>query len=269
MLEHLSVSQLVLFCRCGEQYRRRYIEGEIVPPGIAARIGSGVHKAAEVNWREKIRTGYDLPLDAVQDVAAQSYDKSLEEGVFFAPEEAPRAAAALAEGKDAAVALAALWHRDLAPHIRPALVEEEILLNLPGVPLPVVTILDLYTEDGALRDLKTAARKWPEDKAHGSNQPTAYREAVKMATGAYPEKIYFDVLVNGKAPALQTLETSRDAEDTAILAKKFQLMCRALDAGIFQPAQPDAWCCSPRFCGYYYTCPHIPAHRKILPKKSA
>lgn len=45
MFKYLSVSQLDTFTRCGEQFRRRFMEGECIPPGIAARIGSGVHKA--------------------------------------------------------------------------------------------------------------------------------------------------------------------------------------------------------------------------------
>lgn len=269
MISHLSVSQLDMFTRCGEQYRRRYIEGEVVPPGISARIGSGVHKAAEANWREKMRTGKDMPLDAVLDCAAQAYDKSLQDGVFFAPDELPGATLAMAEGKDTAVSLATLFRQDLAPSVMPALVEEKIVLDLPGVDLPIVTILDLYTADKSLRDLKTSGKKWSEDKAHASNQPTAYREAIRQATGEYPAELLFDVLVSTKTPGLQTLTTRRNEQDTAILARKFQIMCASIGAGIFPPAQPDHWCCSMKFCGYFFTCPHIPAHRKVLPKKSA
>lgn len=269
MITHLSLSQLDMFTRCGEQYRRRYLEEEIIPPGISARIGSGVHKAAETNLREKKRTGHDLPLDAVQDCAAEAYHKALQDGVFFAPEDLPSAKKALAEGKDTAVSLATLFRKELAPTITPALVEERIVIDLPGVDLPVVTILDVYTEDKTLRDLKTSGKKWHDGKAHASNQPTAYREAVRQATGEYPAALLFDVLVSNKTPVLQTLSTQRDAQDTAILARKFQLMCASINAGIFLPAQPDHWCCGPRFCGYFFTCPHIPAHRKILPKRSA
>ena len=269
MIDRLSVSQLDMFARCGEQYRRRYIEGEIVPPGIAARIGTGVHKAAETNWREKMRTGRDMPLDAVQDCAAEAYHKALQDGVFFAPDELSGAPLAMAEGKDTVVSLAALFRRELAPTITPALVEEKIILDLPGVDLPVVAILDLYTEDKALRDLKTSGKKWSEDKAHASHQPTAYREAIRQATGEYPAQMLFDVLVGTKTPGLQSLSTRRDEQDTAILVRKFQIMCASLNAGIFPPAQPDHWCCSPKFCGYWYTYPHIPAHRKTLLKKAA
>lgn len=266
MLEHLSVSQLDMFFRCGEQYRRRYLEGEKIPPGISARIGTGVHKAAEVNSIAKIRTGEDMPLDSVQDCAAEAYDKALREGVFFAPDEVSGARKAMAEGKDSAVALATLYRKELAPTLNPKFVEEKIYLDLETVPLPVLTVLDLYTEDEALHDLKTSSKKWTDDKARSSNQPTAYREAIRQATGSYPQEILFDVLVNNKKPILQTLSTNRTQADTIILAKKFNLMLAAIKAGIFHPAEAGSWACSPKFCGYWFTCPYIPEHKKVLPK---
>lgn len=269
MLNHLSVSQLTTFQRCGEQWRRRYIDGEVIPPGIAARVGTGVHKAAEVNFKSKMQTGEDMPLDAVQDCAAEAYDKALQMGVFFAPDELPGAKIAMAEGKDSAVSLATLFRKELAPAIQPALVEHRVTLELEGVDLPVVTILDCYTTDKKLRDLKTSGKKWTEDRAHTSPQPTAYRESIKQETGEYPDSLHFDVLVNNKTPVLQCIETERGDDDLAILVRQFAIMTNSINAGIFPPAQPDHWCCSMKWCGYYFTCPHIPAHRKILPKRSS
>ena len=262
MINHLSISQLDMFGRCGEQYRRRYIEGEVIPPGIAARIGSGVHKGAEVNFRSKMQTGQDLPLDVIQDAAAEAYANELANGVFFSPEEASGARLAMAEGKDTVVSLTTLFRNELAPQIQPALVEEKVTIDLPGVDLPVVTILDCYTQSKTLRDLKTAGRKWPQDKADGSNQPTVYREAVRAVTGEYPESICFDVLVSTKTPALQTLPTVRTAEDLAILTHKFGIMVASVNSGIFPPAQPDHWCCSAKFCVYWSTCRYVSLHRR-------
>jgi len=268
MINHLSVSQLTTFQRCGEQWRRRYVEGEIIPPGIAARVGSGVHKAAEANFKVKMRTGEDLPLDAVQDAAAEAYGKALADGVFFAPDEVPGAKAAMARGKDDAVLLATLFRRELAPAIMPELVEHRVTLDIPGVALPVMAILDCYTTDHKLRDLKTSGKRWSDDKAHASQQPTIYREAVKEVTGDYPEELLFDVLISNKTPVLQTITTSRTDEDMQILVRQFGVMTASIRAGIFPPAERDSWACSARFCGYYFTCPYIPAHRKILPKRS-
>ena len=262
MISHLSTSQLGMFQRCGEQWRRRYIEGEIIPPGIAARIGSGVHRAAELNWREKLASGRDLPLDAVQDAAADAYYAELQNGVFIPPDERSEATIAMAEGKDTAVRLATVMRNELAPHIQPQLIEHRVVLDI-GLELPVVTILDLYTREGSLHDLKTASKSWTEDKAHASLQPTLYRESVRAVTGTYPARIAFDVLVNTKKGAsLQTLETIRTDDDMRIITIQFQLMLNSIHAGIFPPAMAESWHCSPRWCGYYYTCPYIPAHRK-------
>lgn len=269
MITHLSVSQLGMFQRCGEQWRRRYLDEEVIPPGIAARVGSGVHKAAEINFKSKMQTGEDMPLDAVQDAAAEAYDKALQDGVFFSPEDVPSARLSMAEGKDKTVSLATCFRMSLAPHVLPALVEHKVTLDIPGVSLPVVTVLDCYTEDRKLRDLKTSGKKWAEDKAHTSPQPTIYRESIKEATGEYPEQLLFDVLVSNKTPILQTIETQRTEEDLQILVRQFGIMTDSIQAGIFPPAQPDHWCCSMKFCGYFFTCPHVPEHRKRLPKRSA
>ena len=258
----LSPSQLGTFLRCGEQWRRRYLEGDVIPPGIAARIGSGVHRAAALNWREKLAHGRDLPLDAVQDAAAEAYHAELQNGVFFPPEERSRAAVAMAEGKDTAVRLATVMRNELAPHIHPELIEERVVLDI-GLDVPVVTVLDLFTKDKALRDLKTSSRAWTEDKARTSLQPALYRESVRVVTGSYPESIVFDVLVNGKkGAALQSVETTRDEDDMRVITLQFRVMLNSIRAGLFPPAPADSWQCTPRWCGYYHTCPYIPAHRK-------
>ena len=268
MIAHLSASQLGTFQRCGEQWRRRYIEREMIPPGIAARIGTGVHKAAEANFLFKMETGQDWPLDAVQDAAADAYSRALQDGVFFSPDELPGAKIAMAEGKDKVVSLATLFRKQLAPSVQPWLVERKIILNIPGIPLPLVTILDLYTVQRELRDLKTSGKKWSEDRAHTSPQPTLYREAIREITGEYPQALMFDVLVSTKIPYLQSLQTMRTEDDLQIIVRQFGIMLDSIYAGIFPPAQPDHWCCSMKWCGYYFTCPHIPAHRKVLPKRS-
>lgn len=168
----------------------------------------------------------------------------------------------MAQGKDDAVSLATLFRRELAPAIMPALVEHRVTLEIPGVALPVVTILDCYTADRKLRDLKTSGRKWADDKAHTSPQPTVYRESVFQSTGEYPDELLFDVLVNTKTPTLQTIPTSRTEEDLQILVRQFGIMTASIQAGIFPPAEPGSWICSPKFCGYWFTCKFISLHRR-------
>lgn len=75
---HISASQLVTFARCPEQWRRRYIEGDIIPPGIAALRGSGVHKGAETAMRSKIETHANMRPAEVVDIAVAGFDARYE-----------------------------------------------------------------------------------------------------------------------------------------------------------------------------------------------
>ena len=53
---HLSISQLEMLSKCGEQYRRRYIEEEIIPPAVAMLVGRSVDKSVDENLIHKIQT---------------------------------------------------------------------------------------------------------------------------------------------------------------------------------------------------------------------
>ena len=69
MIESIHQSMLGMWLRCGVQFERRYIREEVIPPGIAARRGTAVHKAAEINHKQKLSTGKDLPISDLKDAA--------------------------------------------------------------------------------------------------------------------------------------------------------------------------------------------------------
>lgn len=266
-IDHISPTQYDMFTRCAEQWRRRYAEGEIIPPGIAAVTGSGFHAAAELNFTEKMITGEDQPKSVLQDVAATAYRKRLDEqGVFIPHQERPSAEKDLGKGLDDAVRLVDPL-LEFAPPIQPALVEHRSELILDGLP-PIIGFIDLYTTERRLSDLKTAAKKWPQQKADTATQPTVYREMIKREFGEAPAIQTIDCFVKTKTPKYETVETIRKDEDLEVLANKMRLMMRMITAGIFPPADPGSWVCSPRFCGFWYSCPHIANHRKLLPKRS-
>lgn len=260
---YLSVSQVGTFSRCPEQWRRRYIEKEVIPPGIAARVGTGVHKGAEVNWKEKVQTGRDEPLNVVQDAARDAYKKGLLDGVYIPPQEKGSAKKDMAEGVDVVTSLAEVFHRDMAPTIMPRYVEKKVEYQDPRLPVPFIGYIDLITEDLRLSDMKTAARSWSQAKADEDLQATGYWKFVQELLGQEPSSITFDVLVKNKTPKYQVIETTRQAADWDALVARCQTMLKMVEAGIFPPAETGSWICSPRFCGYWWTCPYIPKHKKI------
>lgn len=266
MIEFISQSMMNQWFRCPESFRRRWIEGDIIPPGIAARIGTGLHKGAEVNHRAKVITGEDEPLSIIQDAARDCYVKTVRnEGVFFPPDELSSARKQLLEGIDTTVALAKLYRESFAPKVLPYLIEERLTLDRPGLPIPFAGTIDLLTNDNWLPDIKSAEKKWPSGKADTEIQATLYRELVRERTGSYPNKISFEVFTKSKLEH-HSFETTRTPEDFELLVRAAAAILKSIQAGIFHPAQPGAWNCGAKWCGYWWTCPWVPEHRKIIPK---
>jgi len=185
MIDHLSASMLGTWLRCGEQFRRRYIEGERIPPGVSARRGSAVHKAAERNYNHKRLTGRDLPLTDLHDACRDEYVRLIpDEGVFFPPEQLPEKASLLNRSLNQALSATTLFHNQIAPKVVPLEAELWVEGDL-GFGLPVVGILDLVEPEGRLCDLKIMDRKG-QDWADRELQPTFYCALWHARTGSWP-----------------------------------------------------------------------------------
>lgn len=270
MLDTIRQSSLSTWENCPEMFRRRYLEGEIIPPGLAAHVGTGVHKAAEINYKAKILTGRDEPLDVLKDAARDGYVKAVKAGgAYIPPEDRPSAKALAAGGLDEAVKLAQIFREEVAPAVEPRWVEKRVEISVPGLVPTISGTIDLVDASGRLIDLKTSSRAWPAQRADQSPQATIYSKLVEAETGRPPLEIRFDVLVKGSRPRYQPLTTTRNEGDFAALLSRLQIMLGMIMAGLFPPAPVGAWICAPRYCGYFYTCPHIPAPKKLLPKRSS
>jgi hypothetical protein len=241
------------FYRCPEQFRRRWIEKEIIPPGIAARRGTAVHKAAAINHLQKITSKTDLPLGDLQDAARDEYVRVVKEGIFIPKEEAPAASKLIGAGLDSAVSLTGLYHRDLAPQIQPIMAEERQVLDI-GFSVELQGTIDVVTDTGWLPDLKTAAKSKTATEASNSLQLTFYAGMYYSKYGKWPDKLSLEILVDTKEPKLQSLETTRGMEDWQNLLVRIQLMLAQVEAGLFPPCEPGSWICSPKWCGYYQSC---------------
>ena len=260
MINHISPSMLGLFCRCQEAFRRRYLEGEKLPPGIAACIGSGMHRGAEANHRQKIESGKDMPLGDIQDAARDGYIKAVSDGVFIPAGEEAEAHKELERGVDTAVSLAAAYARQIAPGIMPIAVEEKLQAEHPDIPVPFLGIIDVLTDQGKCPDLKSAARKWSAGKEDGNPQPPIYSYLLKCVRGLDAE-LSFEVLTHKGEHQHIPVETR--PEDLAPIVSRAKGLLFSLQAGIFLPAEPGHWMCGPKWCGYYWSCPNIPLYKRF------
>ncbi len=265
---HLSASQLEMFWRCPEQYRRRYIEGEKLPPGIALIAGKAFHKGAEVNFTQKIESHEDLPTCDIADAAASAFDAEVAGGYTLnEDEESKGAKKVLGEAKDQAVFLARVHSIEQAPDYQPVAVEHKTRILFPSSTHDLLAVTDLRDDKDRVVDLKTAARKMPVTAADESTQLTIYAAAFHADVGRAPSEVRLDVLTKTKAPQRQVLQSERNANDFRVFANRVNVTLSAIKAGSFTPASPGAWCCSPKWCGFWNSCPYINAERRAAADK--
>jgi hypothetical protein len=242
---HVSPSQLDMYFRCGEQYRRRYVLGEIVPPGVALVKGSAVHKAAEINYRQKVESHVDLALsDLTEAAAADVTQRVAAEGLMLTPEESSAGLSAVrGEIVDRAVSLVGVFHSQVAPQVQPALVEKFVTIDLPSCSHNLLGRLDVTDADDLIRDLKTASRRKVQAEVDRSDQLTFYYAAFARLTGRRAAGVAMDVLLDQKKPGLQQLRSERTEKDRDVFVARLNAMLHGIKAGAFAPAPLGSWCC--------------------------
>ena len=243
---------------CMEAFRRRYMENEIIPPGVALIVGTGTHASVEKNLSAKIHTGSLLPLEAVKDAARDGVNNAWEQGVKLDDEEAERGIKAVkGDAVDKAVRLATLHAKDKAPTLNPTHVERKWSLELPGYDIELVGRIDVQEGLVSIRDTKTSGKTPSEDVAEKSVQLKAYSAAVWKIDGALPQFAVLDYLIDTKTPTAKTFSMVPTTEDTRAMLNRVETVVLAMQKGVFTPVEPTHWCCSAKWCGYFSTCRYV------------
>ena len=257
MITTIHQSMVGSWLRCGEAFRRRYIEGEIMPPGITARRGSATHKAAHINHVQKIKTAVDLPLNDLKDATRDEYVSLLtNEGVYIPKEQLSEKKKILNEGLNEALQATAIYHGQIAPKIQPISTEATFEADIPGIPLPVRGTLDCEDAAGFIHDLKVMKRKSQEWADH-TIQPSFYYMLYRAAHGQWPRGFKFQMVIPNKEMIHEELVTTRDMQKLKILFRIIDAFLKDLKNGNFKPADPSSYICSPEWCGYANSCPYF------------
>lgn len=259
---HLSTSAVGLFLRCGEAWRRRYMEGHIIRPKAAMVIGTGVHEGAQVNFRQKIESHDDLPAGQIIEASVAALESRVEkEGIQL---EGKSLADTVGEAKDIAAVVATHHAAFTAPAYQPTMVERQVRLELPKCSRDLVGVVDLVDDKSRVIDFKTTGRRKNQQEADESLQLTTYAVLHHKATGKLPESMILDVTMRPDKKHVvkrETFETTRDKEDIKILAATLSVVNDAIDKGSFAPAPQGSWWCSDKWCGYHAECPFV-RHKK-------
>jgi hypothetical protein len=269
-LETWHASSLQAYLKCGEAYRRRYVEHDYVPATTPQIRGSAVHRAIGEGLLLQQRTQEPSPVELYEDIAASQIDLAQRGGATLTAEESS-AGVAQTFGllKDVAVDLAGGYGTAIGPAITPVAVERTVTVRgvLPGILLKgTIDLIDQTPLGEVIRDVKTSEKKPPETAAETSDQLTMYalfRQADKPHAGEpvvwSQRPVSLDYLIRRKSGVVETqrLTSWRGPAHFAALTRRIAQASNGVRQGNFLPAPEGSWYCAERYCPYWHTCPYI------------
>jgi len=179
-VEHLSSSSLNMLAICPRQFQQRYILGIKDPPRQPQIVGSAFHETMETNFRQKIETFQDLPTVDLKDMSVEEiFPRVVQE-----EQENTGFEIVWEDHDDALLSLQNMvvgYREDTAPSVVPKEVEIRFEAEVPGVPAPLVGMIDVVEEMNVI-DLKTSKRKIKTMKPAWRVQAEIYQVARPLPT---------------------------------------------------------------------------------------
>lgn len=292
-----SYTQANMYLKCGEQYNRRYVRGEKLPPAIAMIRGDGQHQAQERDLRTKLSTGQLVEDEAeLLDLASDVVRRATESPDLVRLDEDERREPwkkVVGRTLDEATRATVLHHRHVAPRIEPYELEARLTFYLPELDREIISYVDVIERDGWIRDTKTSGRRPSGDVAQNSDQLALYalghREAYKsespgqsldylvlsqakdkaraakskrkkaeQASLAVAHEVNAPVLLGDEgADSAVRFNGTQSRDDQARVVLRMQEAAAGIEAGLFPPAPQGSWWCAPKWCGYFHTCPYV------------
>lgn len=247
-VRELHQSEIHAFLRCGKLWEFRYVQGLKIPPRAYHTVGRAVDRAITLNLTQKIQSGADLKESEVLDLCSTDFDKESVETEWM--DDKP------GEQKDLAVACVRAHHREIAPKIHPATVQEKFVLetdagyNLGGT-------IDIVEVDDTVRDSKTSKSKYSDDAVYRALQPALYDFAFEALRGRPAKAFAYDVMIKPTKTLdarTQIVAAKVTPEDREWLFDTIHNVDRAMRAGVALPAPEGSWQCSPKWCGFWSKC---------------
>jgi RecB family exonuclease len=232
---HLSFSRIDRYLRCPEQYRLYYVEN-LRPkfPSASLLFGQLQHQALAFLLKEK---GDPVNLFLAQWEQAKQAELTYGNRQTW-------------EGlRDRGRLLLEKFIAEQLPQIGTVkAVEQDFQLNISGLDLPFIGIIDLVTESHghtAVTDFKTSASAYAGHEAIMSDQLTAYQLAVPEA-----DKLALCLLIKTKEPRIEWHISYRSGERLVEYLQKVKLVTREIQDQHFYK-RPGQWCAS---CDYLPLC---------------
>ncbi len=245
-----------MLLKCGEQYRRRYIEGEIMIPSAAMTLGGSGHKAEEKNFKQKIKSKTDISSEEVIDCFSDEWESRKYQIGWTKDDLAGKPIKkAEAREKDRGISLVQIFHKEQAPSIQPALVEEKFEVKFEGGYPDLLGYLDTVDIKDTLYDYKYSKRSPDKNDIIFDLQMTNYDFGFRAKFKRKPKKLKKIWSVSTKVPKTVFQEVApRDDSQINRFMLRLEKAMEVIDKEILLPAPVGVWWCSENWCGYWNTC---------------
>lgn len=247
LIDVLSGSSLNTLLRCGKQWEYAYVYRLKRPPRLKMITGTAAHEAVEIDFRQKIESHEDLPVDDVLDAFSTSFDREAADA-----EEEPEKKLTKPVAKDAGVRSLKVWHKEVAPIIQPAMVEEPISFTINGIPW--TGTIDYTDVDDVVGDWKFTWKTPSSAEAYILNM-VGYAIGFRVKTGRLESRVSLDHMVALQDPKYVPIRSDGPVPDRSIVAftDLVEDAVRTINSGNFLPTGLKSGACS--WCGYRDICP--------------
>lgn len=258
----ISNSAMSTFMECGMQGKFRYIDKIPGTTNVRLTTGCATHRARQVNLKQKIESGEDLPTGECTDAARDDVNNSFNASEVRVEKEWDGKSVEDARGiaVDLAVEMAQMDREVFLPEIHPTAVEETIAVSFPGLSRIVVGKFDVREEglDDVIRDLKTGKQAFGQSKVDDDSGLTTYGLLLKATTGKRPDKYMIDNVVakSGKPAKTNAYITLRSERQLQQQLARFALCLDNISKGAFMCCNPNHWLCSADWCQFHHICPY-------------
>ena len=206
--KRLSYSQIAMFLRCPRSYFYRYILGKKSPPSGEMVQSSVWHKTVEINYRQKMDSKVDLPLEEMLDNFSNIFDDLFGRQEIIFGMNSPEFL------KEQGLLITEIHHTEIAPNVRPMLVEKFFTVSLGDDFLyELCGVWDVVEEGGIIVDNKTQGRAKNQNDLDKDLQMTVYSLAYRALYGEIERGIRIDAVVKNKNLKVTQFETSRTNAD--------------------------------------------------------
>ncbi len=236
----LSPSQVRCFLDCPARWWFKY--GLQLPErkSSSLALGLAVHKAIEVNFREKLETQEDLETTGVVMVFREAWMEQVPQTEFTSDE-------SQGDLRRLGERMVAKYMDEVAPTVEPASVELDVYGSISGV--AVRGRVDVIDVEGRLIDLKTASRRPSFVSPDYAFQLATYQQITPGASG----DVRIDSLV--KTQTIQIVQQAYTVDEADIRATEilYPMAKRAMGTGMYCPNR-QSLLCSQKHCGFSKHC---------------